>query len=265
MTCKSGVNWTINNVRFYWTRPRSPIFHASNDILRATKHPEPDGPQELSAYLTYLSCLEESEKSCMKENYIFFILINHRKLTELWDTHHSLEPRRILKVCMLYTWYFPCTVLEHGCSSHPEQAWSLSNKHLCCEHMDPGAKMGMCSFVVCWNKRSRVLNKTTHAVDTHSHTFVADDKYSCTTRQYKQTYSTVQHKCAWIRRPSGMKDCDTPQVFEMHSKQPYECVSWHKATVSRVSNVLFEVKKGSSRSPERERSSGRERGRQGTE
>ena len=50
---------------------------------------------------------------------------------------------------------------------------------------------------------------------------------------------TVQHKYARIRRASGMKDCDIAQVFEMHFKQPNECVSWHKATVPPVTNVLF--------------------------
>lgn len=107
------VNWTVNNVRFCWTRPRSPIFHASSDILRATRRPEPGGSHEASAYMTHLSrCrfLTSTKYACRSLKNLSFSslqdcfssLIINRKFPELRDIHHSSEPRRIPKVRMVW-------------------------------------------------------------------------------------------------------------------------------------------------------------------
>lgn len=61
-----------------------------------------------------------------------------------------------------------------------------------------------------------------------------------------------RNACFWYKSTTQMclnKKTKTPQRFQMHFKQPYDSVSWHKATVSCVSNVVLEVRKGSCRSP----------------
>lgn len=102
MTCKSGVNWTVNNVRLCRTCARSPTFHASSDILRATKCPDAYGPQEPPAYVTYRSLctflvyLKAFKIHRQVSNFppcriVFPPKSIRGKLTELWGIYRSLE------------------------------------------------------------------------------------------------------------------------------------------------------------------------------